>query len=220
MVSGRYDRGYVVVFLEENMRPFNSNVLVERLVGITDRSPRTIRNWLRYYRDRMDRGDPDGVVYQRRGREVFYYAEVHRHHVEREHRGTLGRVIPEVKEQQRFLTEKKKELGAAFSPWLRGEVKIHVFRLDMLKGRLHYFEGLSSKCNIERYRVGYLRRNPDKTDLDALYSTWAVYFLDAALLHPDEEIRVVAWEHFDYWRDRREDEGKQAFQSREGSRFM
>jgi len=199
------DKDYVRVFLEKEQKPFNESVLVAKLHLVTEKHPRTIKGWLKFYRERYHAGRSEGVIHQKYGREAFYYAEEHRDKIEKDY----WEILPDAKipldEIQQNATNQKCDLGDAFPFWLKDHIKDHVYDLEVLQGRLHYFPGISKLIDVDLIKKRYEKRQTHKGTSCSGFLQNAIESLDSLLFHPDEDIRKAAWEYYVYWKEKRED---------------
>ena len=132
MAVRQYDKSFVIQFLEEHPKPYNSNPLVEKLAEKTSKNERTIRNWLKHYRDKWNCGNPKGVVYRKRGRETFYYAKKHQQQIEEKYREAMGLFPEYINSWQQEIIDLKKQHGTAFSFCLKDGIRGHVTNLEMI----------------------------------------------------------------------------------------
>ena len=128
-------------------------------------------------------------------------------------------VQQEIERQQKFLLEMKRIHRDNFEYWLRKQVKRAVSIIPILGGKLYYYKGISK--DIPEWRREYIKikeeiekgfhkkgSRDEKLILSKLFGQYSKIFLDALLLHPDEEIRKMGEKLFLEFKEKKENLAK------------
>ena len=128
----------------------------------------------------------------------------------------MEEVQQEIERQQKFLLEMKRIYRNNFEYWLRKQVKMTVSIIPILGGKLYYYKGISK--NIPEWHQEYMKikeekkggkgSRKEKVVFSRLFGQYSRIFLDALLLHPDEEIRKMGEKLFLEFKEKKENLAK------------
>ena len=141
-----YGKEIIKEILEKEPRIWTYQELVKYASKLTNKNPRTIKNWLKYY---WKHAEEEGIVYKKYEEASLLYAEKYKNEIEGDIENYKEEVKKEIKKQQDIIIEKMEELEDAFEYWLRYEIKIRLLTFEKdLYGLFIYRVGESEKLPL------------------------------------------------------------------------
>ncbi len=140
-----YGKEIIKEILERESKIWTYQELVKYVSKLTNKHPRTIKNWLRYYRKHAEE---EGIVYKKYEEASLLYAKKYKNKIEDDIENYREEVKKEIEKQQDIIIEKWEELEDAFEYWLRYEIKRRLLTFE----KDHY--------GLFIYRVGESEKLP------------------------------------------------------------
>jgi len=213
-------REIVRKILEEEAKIWNASQLVERISTMEEINEKTAyTKYINYYQEdekgnKKDYIIKEGVVYVRKGRSSLYYAEKYKEEIEKNLNIIEEKIKLKIKENQKLIERKKKELKDSFEYWLRYKIKLNINVIGMFNTNLlNYTLGESKNIPYYTERLKKAKEEEKEEYFRGIYSREErvlfckenYIFLDALLTHPVEEIRNLGWKWFIYYKEKEEE---------------